>query len=116
MKTKLIVAMVSGEKTEAIIDAAREGGATGATVVHSGRGEGLKPQKTFLGLDLSATRDIVMFVVAQGRARNILERIRAAGRFDDEPGTGIALQVDIEDAVGLATQRPTILEEVEEDL
>ncbi len=43
MNLKLIVAMVDNEKSQAVIDAAREGGATGATVITSVRGEGLKP-------------------------------------------------------------------------
>ena len=114
MKMKLIVAMVGGDKTDAIIDAAREGGATGATVLTSGRGEGLNPHKTFLGLEVTSTRDLVLLLVAGGRARSILERIRDAGRFDDDPGSGIAFQIDIEDAVGLTTQLPVILEEMED--
>ena len=116
MKLKLIVALVSDEKTDVVIDAARAGGATGATTITSVRGEGLAPGKTFLGLDLAANRDIVLFLVVEPRARDILERIRDAGRFDDEPGAGIAFQVPIEDAVGLSTQVPTILEELEHDL
>jgi len=116
MRLKLIVVMVDEEKTQEVIDAAREGGATGATVITSGRGEGLKPEKTFLGLELSATRDVVLFLVAEPRARDILEAIAAAGRFDDEPGTGIAFQIAIEDAVGLKTQLPTLLHEIEEEV
>ena len=116
MKLKLIVAMVDEEKTQEVIDAAREGGATGATVLTSGRGEGLKPEKTFLGLELSASRNVVLFLVAEQRSRDILEAIAAAGRFDDEPGSGIAFQVAIEDAVGLTTQLPKLLHDIEEEV
>ncbi len=116
MRLKLIVAMLDEEKTQEVIDAAREGGATGATVITSVRGEGLKPEKTFLGLELNATRDVVLFLVAEPRARDILEAIAQAGRFDDEPGSGIAFQIAIEDAVGLMTQLPTLLHEIEEEV
>ena len=116
MKLKLIVALVSNDKTDTVVDAARAGGATGATIITSVRGEGLKPQKTFFGLDLAAQRDVVLFLVVETRARDILERIRDAGRFEQEPGAGIAFQVPIEDAVGLTTQLPTILEEVDEEI
>ena len=116
MKLKLIVALVSNDKTDTVVDAARAGGATGATIITSVRGEGLKPQKTFLGLDLAAQRDVVLFLVVETRARDILERIRDAGRFEQEPGAGIAFQVPIEDAVGLTTQLPTILEEVDDEI
>ena len=116
MRLKLIVALVSDEKTDIVIDAARAGGATGATIITSVRGEGLAPEKTFFGLDLTAKRDVVLFLVVEPRARAILERIRDAGRFEEEPGVGIAFQIPIEDAVGLTTQLPTILEELEDEI
>ena len=90
------------------------GGATGATIITSVRGEGLQPEKTFFGLELAAQRDVVLFLVVEPRARDILERIRDAGRFEEEPGAGIAFQLPIEDAVGLVTQLPTIMEELED--
>ena len=116
MKLKLIVVMVDVEKTQVVIDAAREGGATGATVITSVRGEGLNPEKTFLGLELSPARDVLLFLVAEQRSRDILEAIATAGNFDDDPGTGIAFQIAIEDAVGLKTQLPTLLHEIEEEV
>ncbi len=116
MKMALIVALVSDEKTNHIIDAARAGGATGATIISSVRGEGLKPAKTFLGLDLAARRDVVLFLVAEPRARDILERLAAAGGMDREHGAGVAFQLSIDDAVGLSTQLPTLMEELESAL
>ena len=116
MRLKLIVVMVDNTRTSAVIDAARDGGATGATVITSVRGEGLTPEKSFLGLDLSAARDVVLFLVAEPRSRDILEAIAQAGRFDEEPGAGIAFQIAIEDAVGLKTQLPTLLHEIEEQI
>ena len=116
MRLKLIVALVSDEKTDVVIDAARAGGATGATIITSVRGEGLEPGKTFFGLDLEARRDVILFLVVEPRARDILERIRDAGRFEQEPGTGIAFQIAIEDAVGLTTQIPTIMETLDGEI
>jgi len=113
MRLKLIIALVSDEKTEVAIDAARAGGATGATIVNSVRGEGLVPDRTFFGLGLETMRNIIMFLVVEPKARDILERIAEAANFDTEPGAGIAFQLDIEDAVGLATQLPTIHRELE---
>jgi len=112
MNLKLIVAMVDDSKTDIVIDAAREAGATGATTISSVRGEGMTPEKGFMGLELSAQRDVVLFLVAGTQARKILETICDAGNFDEEPGAGLAFQVDIEDAVGLKTQLPKIMEEI----
>ena len=115
MRLSLIVALVSDDKVDVVVDAARAAGATGDTIITSVRGDGLRPEKTFFGLDLAAKRDVVLFLVAEARARDTLERIRDAGRLESEPGAGIAFQVPIEDAVGLSTQLPTILEELESE-
>ena len=114
MRMKLIVALVSDDRTAAVIEAARAGGATGATIIGRARGEGLRPEKTFLGLELQSLGNAVLFVVVETRARDILERIRDAGRFEEEQGAGVAFQIAIEDAVGLTTQMPTIREELGE--
>ena len=112
MRLKLIVALVSDRKTDVVVRAARDAGATGATIVTSVRGEGLTPGKTFLGLELESIRDIVMFLVVEPRAREILERIRDAAHLDSEHGAGIAFQIDVEDAVGMVSQLPAIYEEL----
>lgn len=116
MRMKLIVALVPDDRTDTIIDAARQMGATGATVITSGRGEGLHPDHTFLGLEVTAMRDVILFLVTDARAPEILDRIRDAGRFDAKAGAGVAFQIAIEDVVGLSTQLPTLMKEVEEEL
>lgn len=116
MKFKLIVVMVSDDKTSEIIDAARKEGATGCTVIGSARGEGLDPPKTFLGLTLEGQRDVILLLVEEHLSRDILESIAEHGRFEDEPGSGMAFQIDIEDAVGLGSQIETIVREIEDEI
>ena len=116
MRMKLIVVLAPDDKTDTIINAAREGGATGATVITSVRGEGLKPEKSFLGLEITSKRDLLLFLVVKERSQEILERIRDVGRFDEDPGAGVAFQIAIEDVVGLTTQLPTMMKEVEDEL
>ena len=115
MRFKLLVALVDDHRTEAVSQAARDAGATGCTVITNARGEGLKKQKTFLGLALEQQRDMVMLLVEEHRARHILETVGEAGRFDTSPGTGIAFQVDVEDAVGVAHQVESITLSLEEE-
>ncbi|MCP3960603.1 MAG: P-II family nitrogen regulator, partial [bacterium] len=47
---------------------------------------------------------------------HILEEIGRVGRFDDQSGAGIAVQIDIEDAVGVQHQIRELSETVEENL
>ena len=116
MHFKMIVVFAEDKKTDAVMDAAREAGATGATIIHNARGEGLKVSKTFFGLSLETQRDVLLMLVEEHLSRTILEEISRAGHFDDEPGTGIAFQVDVEDAVGIVTQARKITDEVKEML
>ena len=76
----------------------------------------LEAGDTFLGLDLTTHRDVLLFLVAAPKAREILEKIAEVGKFDEEAGSGVAFQISIEDADGLASQLPTLLHEVEEEL
>lgn len=116
MHFKLIIVLVEDSKTDKILIAAREAGATGATVLNQARGEGLKPSKTFFGLALEAQRDVVLFLVEEHMSRRILETIAQVGGFDDKPGSGIAFQIDVEDAVGIRHQILQLTEAVEEAL
>ena len=114
MNLKLIVAFVEEVRTDDVLDAARAAGATGATVITQVRGEGLKPGKTFFGLELAAQRDMLLFLVVEPKAREILETIARVGELDSEPGAGIAFQLAIEDAVGLRTQEQALLSAISE--
>ncbi len=116
MHFKLLIALVEDDKTDKVLDAAREAGATGATVLNQARGEGIKKSKTFLGLSLETQRDMVMFLVEEHMSRKILERISLVGEFDEKPGTGIAFQLDVEDAVGVIHQVEKLSSVVEEEL
>jgi len=116
MHFKLILAFVEDSKTDAIMHAAREAGATGCTVINNARGEGLEEHKTFFGLTLATQRDVVLLLVEQHLSRHILEHIGEVGEFDAKPGTGIAVLIDVEDAVGILHQAQELVEVVEENL
>ncbi len=116
MHFKLIIAFVEDSKTDAVMKAAREAGATGSTVINNARGEGVKETKSFFGLTLATQRDIVLLVVEEHLSRHILEHIGEVGEFDSTSGTGIAVLVDVEDAVGVMHQVQELNEIVEEEL
>ena len=116
MQFKLILAFVEDRKTEAVMQAARDAGATGCTVITNARGEGLEASKTFFGLTLATQRDVILLLVEKHLSRQILEHIGEVGEFDEKPGTGIAVVVDVEDAVGVVHQTQELNEIVEEKL
>ena len=114
MHFKLIISFVNDDVTDAVLDASRIAGATGATVVNNARGEGIKQSKTFFGLTLETQRDILLLLVEEHLSRDILETIEQVGKFDNSPGSGIALQIDVEDAVGISHQIKELSETIEE--
>lgn len=116
MHFKLVIALVEDDKTDKVLKAARKAGATGSTVINHARGEGLKESKGFFGLSLETQRDMLMFLVEEHLSRKILERIAKVGQFDAKPGTGIAFQIDVEDAVGVSQQVRSLAEVVEDEI
>lgn len=116
MHFKLLVVFTEDRKTDIIMNAARESGATGCTVIHHARGQGLKKQTSFLGMSLSAPRDVLLMIVEEHLSRRILEHVRDVGEFDATPGTGMAFQIDVEDAVGVVRQAEKLAGVVEEQL
>ena len=75
MKFKLIIVIVSDDKTDRVVETARKSGATGCTVITSARGEGLTPPSTFFGLTLEGQRDLVLLLVEGHLSRMVLEQI-----------------------------------------
>ncbi len=116
MKFKLIVAMMGDENTDKVISTARDLGATGATVITSARGEGLAPSKSFFGVTIEGQVDVALFIVEEHMSKTILEAIASVSNFEGSHGAGVALQLDIEDVVGLESQLSTIKHEIEEQL
>ncbi len=97
-----------------ILAAAREEGATGATVLNQARGEGLSPTKTFLGLSIGNQVDVILMLVEEHLSRHVLEKIAEVGKFDETPGSGITFQIDVDDAIGVQHQITALTETVED--
>ncbi len=116
MRFKLLLVFVEDSKTDAIIECAREQGATGSTIINNARGEGINKQQTFFGLSFETQRDVILFLVEEHLSRHILESIAEAGEFDTRPGTGIAIQIDVEDAVGVAHQVKELTDKIEGEI
>ena len=116
MHFKLIICFVEDGQTDSVMKAARDAGATGSTIINNARGEGVEQSKTFFGLNLETQRDVVLFLVEEHLSRYILETIEQAGQFDSKPGSGIAIQIDVEDAVGVSHQIKSLQTIIEDEI
>ena len=89
MHFKLIVAFVEDSKTESIMDAAREAGATGCTIINNARGEGLKESKTFFGLTLATQRDVLLLLVFFMVTTSFVQESKIGIRLPEASSTGV---------------------------
>jgi len=102
MDFKLLMVFVDQDKTDTVLDAAREAGATGATIINNAQGQGLKPHLTFFGLEFMAARSVILILVEARRSSQVLEAVSDAGGLDESLNTGIALELEVSRALGLS--------------
>jgi nitrogen regulatory protein PII len=102
MAYRAIVAMVKPNLTDMVVKSAKKVGATGATIIPAS-GTGAHEAKTFFGLSLDIRTDVILFLVESELVEPVLAAIKEAGRFN-EPGTGIAFVLAVEQTVGFESQ------------
>ena len=112
MRFKIVLASVKTGITDKIVDAAKEAGATGATIIPA-RGTGIREAKTFFGLSLEAQTDIIMFLLEERLVQQVLETIDRVGQFN-QPGTGIAFVLPVDQVIGLESQIEILKKEIGE--
>ena len=112
MHLKLIAVITRTHLTERIILAAKRAGATGATVLPA-RGTGLAETRSFLGLSLDSQRDLLLFLLEESMLLAVTKAIHTEGELDN-PGTGMLLVLDVEQAMGLKEQLACFETEIHE--
>lgn len=110
MRFKVILASVKSDLSDIVVEAGKEAGATGATIIPA-RGTGIREAKTFFGLSLEAQTDIIMFLIEEHLVSPILKAVGTAGKFD-QPGTGIAFVLPVDQVIGLESQIDKFKDEV----
>ena len=95
-----IVCIVNAGYGDAVMDAAREFGAGGGTVVHA-RGTANPDAEKFFGLTIQPDKEMVMILVPSSIKDDILHALyRAVGL--QTPGQGIAFSLPVDGVVGLS--------------
>lgn len=96
---KLIAAILPKGATGKVMEAAREAGAEGGTILLA-RGTGVHEAHRFFGLSVSSERELLLILVERERARGVLDAVVRAGRLD-EPARGIAFVLAVEEVTGI---------------
>ena len=99
MAYELIVTIVNSGFTDLVIEATRECGATGGTILN-GRGTASKNAEEFFNINISPDKEIVLTVVPKEIKDKCLQALYNKIGLMSE-GQGISFSLPIEDAVGL---------------
>lgn len=96
---QLIVALVNSGFAEIVMDAAREEGARGGTIVHA-RGTGTKEMEKKYNVIITPDKEMILILVTNQIKDRVLSAIyKVAGLATD--GKGIAFCLPVEDVAGL---------------
>ncbi len=82
---ELVIAVTNRGFVDLVMDAAREAGAHGGTVVHA-RGTGRDQAERFLGVSLASEKDMVMIVVRQEEKAAVMKAIMAKAGLSSKAG------------------------------
>lgn len=98
-KFEVIIAFVNSGFSDLVMNAAREQGARGGTIVHA-RGTGTAEMEKKYNIIITPDKEMIMILVNQSIKERVLSAIyKAAGLGTD--GQGIAFTLPVEDVVGL---------------
>ncbi len=92
----LITCIVQRGVADAIIKAAREAGAQGATVNYA-KGLGVRERLGLLGVAVNVEKEVINIVVSTEQVERVFERMYLAGNLDT-PGMGIMYVTKLEKA------------------
>ena len=103
---EMILCVVNAGFSDDVMDAAREAGARGGTVIHA-RGTANKEAEAFFHITIQPDKDIVMMLVPATIKDAVLHAIYQSAGLKSE-GQGIAFSLPVNNAVGLTSkQLPT---------
>ena len=97
---ELIITIVAEGNTDVVMNAAREVGARGGTVLH-GKGTGAKGTPQFYNITIAQEKEVVLIVATTGQKAEIMEAILRKAGPTTKAG-GILFSLPISDVAGFA--------------
>ena len=114
-KYNLIITVVNRGFADQVIDAAREAGARGGTVIYA-RGTGVHEMEKFLNISIQPEKELILTIVKKSDAKEVTQAIVHSAGLKTE-GRGICFSLPITDLVGIASQidKEDVIELFEDD-
>ena len=101
-----VFCIVNDGFSDVVMDAAREAGARGGTVIHA-RGTANKEAEKFFKITIQPEKEIVMILVPADIKDDVLRAIYRNAGLKTE-GQGIAFSVAVDDVVGMSVEIPPV--------
>lgn len=98
---EVVLCIVNAGYSDVVMDAAREVGARGGTVIHA-RGTANKEAEQFFHITIQPDKEIVMILVTTDIKDDVLHAIYRNAGLKSE-GQGIAFALPVDDVVGLSS-------------
>lgn len=99
-KYDLILTIVERGHADFVVDAARDAGATGSSILH-GIGTTPQDQVSFLGVSLQPEKDMVLTMVKREDKKSIMNTIALRTNLNTE-GKGICFSLPVDDVMGIS--------------
>jgi nitrogen regulatory protein PII len=96
---KLLITVVQKGKAKKIIDATREAGAEGGTILF-GRGTGIHEQAKLFSIPIEPEKEVVLTLIARDKTEAVLRAILEDSGLE-QPGKGIAFVLPVERTTGI---------------
>ena len=97
---EMILCIVNTGFSETVMEAAKEVGARGGTIIHA-RGTANKEAEQFFHISIQPDKEIVMILVPSEIKDDVLHAVYRQAGLKTE-GQGIAFSIAVDEAVGLA--------------
>lgn len=89
----IITCIVQSARADAVVEAAQNVGAQGATVTYA-RGTGLRERMGLLGVTIDEQKEMIRIIVSEEQADRVFDTMFLAGQLD-RPGMGIMFMNDL---------------------
>ena len=96
---ELIIVIADQGNIELIMDAAREAGAYGGTVIHA-RGTGMEQAEKFMGVCLAAEKEMIFIVTKKEQKNSIMKAIMEKAGMESR-AKSIVFSLPVTDTAGL---------------
>lgn len=113
MNYELIICIVNAGYSELVMDAAKEEGARGGTVIHA-KGTANKEAEQFFKITIQPEKEMVLILVPEDIKDKVLHALYKSAGLKSE-GQGIAFSMPVSHVVGLTAALPVTDEQPSEE-